>query len=95
LVLTGTCLILSIRILVNCVMRHLTRKKKKKKKLKLLSIVFSVAGLNRVAKKLNIDCAPAMIGFDFHNGGCHPVFDGYVICEEFKDLLLDAHRQVK
>lgn len=35
-----------------------------------------------------------MVGFDYHSGGCHPVFDGFVVCEEFKDMLIDAHRQV-
>ena len=50
--------------------------------------------LNRVARKLGIDCAPAVTGFDFHSGGCHPLVDGYVVCEEFKDTLLDAWRQV-
>lgn len=52
-----------------------------------------IAGLNRVARKLNIDCAPAMVGFDFHSGWTHPVYDGYVICEEFKHILLDAWNQ--
>ncbi len=47
-------------------------------------------GLNRVAKKLDIDCAPAMIGWDYHCGGCHPLFDGFVVCEEFSETLVDA-----
>ncbi|XP_018019521.1 DNA repair protein RAD4 [Hyalella azteca] len=46
--------------------------------------------LSRVARKLKIDCAPAMVGFDYHKGGTHPVYDGYVVCQEFKDVLLDA-----
>jgi xeroderma pigmentosum group C-complementing protein len=50
-------------------------------------------GLFRIAKKLNIDCAPALVGFDFHSGGSHPTYDGHVVCEEFKDLLLDAWRE--
>nr|CAD7200543.1 unnamed protein product [Timema douglasi] len=50
-------------------------------------------GLNRVAKKLNIDCAPAVVGFDFHCGGSHPTYDGFVVCEEFVDILLDAWNQ--
>ncbi|KAK3871922.1 hypothetical protein Pcinc_022959 [Petrolisthes cinctipes] len=49
-----------------------------------------ITGLNKVAKKLSIDCAPAMVGFDFHSGWTHPVYDGYVVCEEFKDVLMDA-----
>ena len=32
-----------------------------------------VSGLNRVAKKLGIDCVPAMVGWDFHGGCLHPV----------------------
>ena len=34
---------------------------------------FTVPGLNKVAKKLEIDCAPAMIGWDFHGGFNHPM----------------------
>lgn len=47
-------------------------------------------GLNKIARKLQIDCAPAVVGFDFHCGGSHPTFDGYVVCEEFKDTLIAA-----
>lgn len=49
-----------------------------------------ITGLNRVAKKLGIDCASAMVGWEFSGGGCHPVFDGFVVCEEFQDTLMDA-----
>jgi hypothetical protein len=58
-------------------------------------LFFTVPGLNRVARKLGIDCAPAVIGFDFHCGGSHPVFDGFVVCEEYQDTLLDAWNQVR
>ena len=51
--------------------------------------------INRVARKLGIDCAPAMVGFDFHKGFTHPVFDGYVVCQEFRDTLVDAWREEK
>ncbi|XP_046394535.1 DNA repair protein complementing XP-C cells homolog [Ischnura elegans] len=50
-------------------------------------------GLNRVAKKLQIDCAPAVVGFDFHSGGSHPTFDGFIVCEEFKEIVIDAWNQ--
>ncbi|CAG7704877.1 unnamed protein product [Allacma fusca] len=50
-------------------------------------------GISRIAKKLSIDCAPALVGFDFHSGGSHPTYDGHIVCEEFKDLLLDAWRE--
>ncbi|ODN02316.1 DNA repair protein [Orchesella cincta] len=47
-------------------------------------------GLQRIAKKLDIDCAPAVVGFDFGCGGSRPAFDGFVVCEEFQELLEDA-----
>lgn len=55
---------------------------------------FPVPGLNKVAKKLNIDCASAVVGFDFHSGWSHPMFDGFVVCEEYKDTLIAAWEQV-
>ncbi|CAG2116442.1 unnamed protein product, partial [Medioppia subpectinata] len=49
-------------------------------------------GLLRVANKLNIDCAPAIVAFDNNCGGfgAHPVMDGYIVCEEYKQTLLEA-----
>ncbi|XP_073431101.1 DNA repair protein complementing XP-C cells isoform X2 [Dendrobates tinctorius] len=49
-----------------------------------------VANLHRVARKLDIDCATAITGFDFHCGFSHPITDGYIVCEEYKDVLLAA-----
>ncbi|KAG9473126.1 hypothetical protein GDO78_014334 [Eleutherodactylus coqui] len=49
-----------------------------------------VSNLHRVARKLDIDCASAITGFDFHCGFSHPVTDGYIVCEEYKDVLLAA-----
>ncbi|XP_035774301.1 DNA repair protein complementing XP-C cells homolog [Anopheles albimanus] len=46
--------------------------------------------LNRICKKLRIDCAQAVTGFDFHGGSSHPVYDGFVVCEEYRDLVVDA-----
>ncbi|KAL5102173.1 hypothetical protein RYX36_006500 [Vicia faba] len=43
-----------------------------------------------VAKRLEIDYAPAMVGFEFKNGRSYPVYDGIVVCAEFKDTLLEA-----
>lgn len=53
----------------------------------------SVTGLNRICKKLGIDCAHAVIGFDFHQGACHPLYDGFVVCEEFADQVTAAWYQ--
>ena len=33
----------------------------------------AVQGVQRVARKLCIDFAPAMMGWDFHSGYCHPM----------------------
>ncbi|XP_067908291.1 DNA repair protein complementing XP-C cells [Heterodontus francisci] len=49
-----------------------------------------VPNINRVARKLNIDSAAAVIGFDFHSGHSHPIIDGYVVCEEHVEILLAA-----
>lgn len=55
-----------------------------------ICVLLSVPGLNKVAKRMNIDCAPAVVGFDYHGGYSHPTFDGYVVCEEFEDVLIAA-----
>ncbi|CAH1963327.1 unnamed protein product [Acanthoscelides obtectus] len=47
-------------------------------------------GLNRICKRMNIDCAAAIVGFDFHCGGSVPSYDGFVICEEYADQLIAA-----
>lgn len=46
-------------------------------------------GLPRIANKLGIDCAAAVIGFDNHCGsyGAHPVMDGFIVCEEHAETL--------
>lgn len=49
--------------------------------------------LNRVCKKMNVDCAQAVVGFDFHSGASHPTFDGFVVCEEFADDVIAAWYQ--
>nr|XP_057940262.1 DNA repair protein complementing XP-C cells [Doryrhamphus excisus] len=49
-----------------------------------------LANLNRVAKKLDLDAAPAVTGFDFHGGYSHAVTDGYIVCEEHEEILRAA-----
>ncbi|XP_044468590.1 DNA repair protein RAD4 isoform X2 [Mangifera indica] len=46
-----------------------------------------------VAKRLEIDYAPAMVGFEFRNGRSTPVFDGIVVCCEFEDIILEAYAE--
>ena len=48
-----------------------------------------------MAKKLNIDCAKAMIGWAFDGGRAHPEFDGFVVCEEFQDTLTGKKSALK
>jgi hypothetical protein len=55
---------------------------------------FVVPGLNKVAKKMNIDCASAFRGFEYSAGWFHPAYDGFVVCEEFADVLVAAWEQV-
>lgn len=47
----------------------------------------------RVARRLEIDFAPAMVGFEFRNGRSLPVFEGVVVCSEFKDVILEVSTQ--
>ncbi|XP_021344042.1 DNA repair protein complementing XP-C cells-like [Mizuhopecten yessoensis] len=54
------------------------------------TVHLKVPGLNKVAKKLGIDCVPAMMGWDTHCGFSHPILEGFVVCEEHKDILLAA-----
>ena len=35
--------------------------------------LLSVLGIHKIARKLGIDAAPAMMGWDFHGGYCHPM----------------------
>ncbi|KAK4417075.1 DNA repair protein [Sesamum alatum] len=44
-----------------------------------------------VAKRLGIDYASAMVGFEFRNGRSAPLFEGIVVCSEFKDAILQAY----
>ena len=46
--------------------------------------------LTKAAKQLGLDAAPAMIGFDVHDGRPVPKFDGVVVCEEHAALLREA-----
>ncbi|CAH1635200.1 unnamed protein product [Spodoptera littoralis] len=55
------------------------------------TVLIKLPNLLRVAKKLNIDCAPAMTGFEYSGGGySHPVYDGFVVCKEFEEIITEA-----
>nr|CAI5861257.1 unnamed protein product [Callosobruchus analis] len=55
-----------------------------------INMFLTVPGLNRICKRMNIDCASAIVGFDFHCGGSVPTYDGFVVCEEYADQLIAA-----
>ncbi|KAH9315907.1 hypothetical protein KI387_024534 [Taxus chinensis] len=46
-----------------------------------------------IAKKLGIDFAPAMVGFEFRNGRSVPIFEGIVVCKEFRNTILQAYSE--
>ena len=49
--------------------------------------------LNRVCRKLDIDVAAAVVGFDAHAGFSHAVYDGWVVCEEYRETVVAAYEQ--
>ncbi|XP_014211733.1 DNA repair protein complementing XP-C cells [Copidosoma floridanum] len=53
-------------------------------------VYIDLPALNRVARKLNIDCAPACIGFNFGCRGALPAFQGFVVCQEYEDTIREA-----
>ncbi|KFB46982.1 AGAP002106-PA-like protein [Anopheles sinensis] len=57
------------------------------------TVHLQLPGLNRICRRLRIDCAQAITGFEYRNGACQAVYDGYVVCEEFRDQVLDEWYQ--
>lgn len=51
--------------------------------------------LGATAKRLGIDFAPAMVGFERRNRRTVPAFRGVVVCKEFSESLLLAHTQLE
>ncbi|KER24300.1 hypothetical protein T265_07987 [Opisthorchis viverrini] len=55
-----------------------------------------LTGIQHVAKKLGVDCAPAVIGWTFHGAGwAVPQVHGYVVCKENVAILVDAWRATR
>ncbi|KAL6602340.1 Rad4 beta-hairpin domain 3-domain-containing protein [Neocallimastix sp. 'constans'] len=52
-----------------------------------------IQGLGPLARKLNIDFANAVVGFDFKLGHCVPIIDGIVVATENVDLLLSKFEE--
>ncbi|KAJ3015888.1 UNVERIFIED_CONTAM: hypothetical protein HDU68_012526, partial [Siphonaria sp. JEL0065] len=49
-----------------------------------------VPGAAQVAKKLGIDYAPVMTGFEHHRGRATPTIEGIIVLKENRDILLEA-----
>lgn len=50
----------------------------------------------KVCKKLQIDFAPALTGFDIRSGRSVPSIEGVVVCQEFEELVQNAcHEYVR
>lgn len=47
-------------------------------------------GLAPICRKLDIDYAPAMMGFDVRGGRSIPLIEGVVVCKEFEQHVLVA-----
>ncbi|KAJ3340432.1 hypothetical protein HDU93_007039 [Gonapodya sp. JEL0774] len=53
-----------------------------------------VPGIAKIAKKLGVDYADAVVGFEFQSGSSHPVLDGIVVAREHVELLLVASSEL-
>lgn len=49
--------------------------------------------LNRICRRLKVDCAAAVVGFDAHSGFSHAVMDGWVVCQEHRDAVVAAFEE--
>ncbi|PRP74383.1 hypothetical protein PROFUN_10281 [Planoprotostelium fungivorum] len=50
-------------------------------------------GLGKICKTLGIDYAPAMVAWETKMGRSVPLLDGYVVCEEQSEILVEAWEQ--
>ena len=48
----------------------------------------------QAARRLGVDFAPAMVGFDIRDGRSVPRFDGVVVCIESSGMLLEAAQEI-
>ncbi|CAG8486071.1 657_t:CDS:10 [Ambispora gerdemannii] len=52
-----------------------------------------IRGIAKVAKKLEIEFAEAVTGFDFHCHRCIPIVEGIVVAKENEEVVLEAWRE--
>jgi xeroderma pigmentosum group C-complementing protein len=51
--------------------------------------------IEKIAKELGIEYAPAMVGYEVKQGKPYPKFDGVVVCSQNVDTLLEAHAVIQ
>lgn len=54
------------------------------------TVHLQLPSLNKVCKKIGVDCAQAVVGFDSSGGWPYPVYDGFIVCKEFEEKVIDA-----
>ena len=54
------------------------------------SVYLDLPGLDKIAKSLDVDCVPAMRGWDFSGFRARPILEGFVVCAENEQLLRDC-----
>ncbi|XP_062563981.1 DNA repair protein complementing XP-C cells homolog [Armigeres subalbatus] len=57
------------------------------------TVHLQLPGLNRICKRLRVDCAQAIVGFEYKNNACQAIYDGFVVCEEYRDEVIDEWYQ--
>ncbi|MCO5614090.1 hypothetical protein L7F22_068371 [Adiantum nelumboides] len=57
------------------------------------TVHISLPRMLSVAKKLEIDFAPALVGFEIRSRRSVPVFEGIVVCQEYETALLEAYAE--
>nr|XP_023026812.1 DNA repair protein complementing XP-C cells homolog [Leptinotarsa decemlineata]XP_023026813.1 DNA repair protein complementing XP-C cells homolog [Leptinotarsa decemlineata] len=54
------------------------------------TVHLKLPGLGKVCKKLNVDCATVVTGFEFKKGWTRAIYDGFVVCKQFEDQVVAA-----
>ncbi|MCO5601952.1 hypothetical protein L7F22_056078 [Adiantum nelumboides] len=57
------------------------------------TVHISLPRILSIAKKLEIDFAPALVGFEIRSRRSVPVFEGIVVCQEYETVLLEAYAE--
>ncbi|RKP19089.1 Rad4-domain-containing protein [Rozella allomycis CSF55] len=52
-------------------------------------------GIDKIAKKLDIDYVDAVVRFEFNRGRSFPVLEGIIVLEKHRDILVEAYEQVE